>query len=83
MKKKYSYNRPRRTMKRKKCFFCTNKSIPSYKEPDVLMKFVSERGKIIPKLRSGLCNKHQVKLTECVKRARFLAILPFVIRPTS
>lgn len=67
----------------KKCYFCTNRAFPSYKDIDVLSKFVSERGKISSRLKSGVCNRHQTKLTREIKRARFLALMPYVTRPFS
>jgi small subunit ribosomal protein S18 len=63
------------------CFFCNEKKEPSFLEFEILEKFVSERGKIMARVRSGLCSKHQRKLTNEVKRARYLALLPFVVRP--
>ena len=44
-------------------------------------KVMTERGKIMPKMHSGICNKHQRLLSESVKRARFLALIPFLVRP--
>jgi small subunit ribosomal protein S18 len=67
--------------KRKKvCAFCASKTIPSYTDSVGLKRFVSTRGKIVPKLRSGLCSRHQRGLTIEVKRARFLALLPFMLK---
>jgi len=50
---------------------------PDYKKPEVLRRFISERGKIIPRGRSGICSKHQRVLAREVKRSRYLALLPF------
>ncbi len=55
-------------------------TIPDYKKPEELLPFLSDRGKIIPKSRSGLTAKTQRRLTIAVKRARHLALLPFVAR---
>ncbi len=63
------------------CYFCKEKTSPDFLASDILAKFTSERGKINPRSRSGLCSKHQRRLTEEVKRARYLALLPFVVRP--
>ncbi|HVZ66703.1 MAG TPA: 30S ribosomal protein S18 [Patescibacteria group bacterium] len=63
------------------CFFCKEKKNPSFLEFDVLSKYTSERGKIHSRVRTGICSKHQRKLTTEVKRARYLAFLPFVVRP--
>jgi small subunit ribosomal protein S18 len=64
----------------KKCFFDTEKKEPSIEDVATLRKFLTERGKIIPRSRSGLCAKHQKQLTIAVKHARQLALLPFIIR---
>ena len=63
---------------RLKCYFCQNKKIPDYKEFDILRKFVTDRGKILSRGRSGVCAKHQRLLARSIKRARHLALLPFV-----
>lgn len=62
------------------CYFCTNKTLPDYKEVGVLQRFISERGKILDRDKTGACTKHQRKVTFAVKRARHLALLPFVSR---
>lgn len=49
-----------------------------YKDVDTLVKFVTEKGKIIPRRISGVSLKHQIMLTLAVKRARYMALLPFV-----
>jgi len=64
----------------KECAFCKDQKSPSYKEPEVLRRYISDRGKIIGRVRSGLCSKHQKTLTTAVKHARQLAMLPFVGR---
>lgn len=63
-----------------KCNFCDTKTSPDYKEVGLLNKFVTERGKILGRSRTGICSKHQQHLTTAIKRARFLAMLPFVVR---
>lgn len=63
------------------CFFCKESKTPDFMEHELLSRFVSERGKIQARSRSGLCSKHQRKLTTQVKRARYLAFLPFIVRP--
>jgi small subunit ribosomal protein S18 len=63
---------------RKNCFFCNEKVEPSYKEVANLSRFVSERGRIVGKEHTGMCAKHQRKLAMEIKRARHLALLPFV-----
>lgn len=67
------------TDKKKPCFFCVNnvKEI-DYKEAQILRRFISSYGKIAPRKRSGLCAKHQRKIATAIKRARIMALLPFV-----
>lgn len=62
------------------CFFCTDEKIPTYTDTVSLRKFLSTRGKIVPKLRSGVCSRHQRGLTIEVKHARHLALIPFTLR---
>lgn len=80
MKPKRPMRRPKRMIVPKKCSFCEEKKLPSFSEVEVLQRFVTERGKIIPRSRSGICAKHQRRLTSSVKHARHLALLPFVVR---
>lgn len=76
--------RPRRgrgryVPKRKICFFCRDKvKYIDYKEPSVLRPYITDRGKISPRRKSGNCAKHQRALATAIKRARHLALLPFV-----
>ena len=63
--------------RRKVCRFCAEKNLTiDYKEPRTLRYFISERGKIVPRRISGNCSKHQREITEAIKRARNLALLP-------
>ncbi|MDR2553419.1 MAG: 30S ribosomal protein S18 [Treponema sp.] len=64
--------------KKKVCRFCTQKLRIDYKDADTLRKFVTERGKILPRRITGTCAKHQRALAAAVKRARIIALLPFV-----
>lgn len=67
-----------RRPRRKVCAFCADKvEHIDYKDIGRLRKFVSERGKIIPKRMSGTCAKHQRELTTAIKRARHLAFLTY------
>jgi small subunit ribosomal protein S18 len=67
-----------RKPKRKVCAFCANKSeFIDYKDINTLRKFVSEKGKILPRRVSGNCAKHQRELTDAIKRSRNIALLPF------
>ena len=65
--------------RRKVCRFCVDKiDYIDYKDVRVLMMAIPERGKIQPRRLSGTCAKHQRKLTTAVKRARQLALIPYV-----
>jgi len=66
--------------KKKVCKFCTQKLKIDYKDSDGLRRFTTERGKILPRRITGTCAKHQRELAVAVKRARVIAILPFVAR---
>ena len=73
--------RPQRAHRAKKkvCLFCVDKvEHIDYKDTAKLRKYVSERGKIVPRRISGNCAKHQRQLTIAIKRARQIALLPFV-----
>ncbi|MEK7595762.1 MAG: 30S ribosomal protein S18 [Patescibacteria group bacterium] len=59
------------------CYFCKAKEEPSFKEVLKIKRFITDRGKIIPKSRSGLCSKHQRSLTTEVKRARLMALIAY------
>jgi small subunit ribosomal protein S18 len=75
--------RPRKRIMKgvpKECYFCSEKKEPTFEDVATLQRFLTERGKIIPRSRNGLCAKHQNSLTLNVKHARFLALLPFIIR---
>lgn len=69
-----------RHIKFKTCSFCDDKIEPSYKNVDVLKSKLTERGKILPRRVTGVCAKHQRKLATEVKRARHLALVPFVAK---
>lgn len=73
--------RPRRRVvpKPRHCYFCQGGILPDWKKPEILRQFTSERGKILPAERNGLCPKHQRKLAYAVKRSRFLGLLPFIV----
>ena len=72
-------NKPFFQKRKKYCKFCAEKKEPNYKDVETLKEFISERGKIIPRRTSGTCAKHQRKLSVEIKRARQLALLPYVI----
>ncbi|RMD99856.1 MAG: 30S ribosomal protein S18 [Calditrichaeota bacterium] len=69
--------------KRRICRFC-EEGIPyiDYKDEKRLARFTTEQGKIIPRRTSGTCAKHQRMLTKAIKRARHLALMPFVAEMT-
>ncbi len=65
--------------RRKVCRFCADTSLTiDYKDSKTLRYFITERGKIIPRRISGTCAKHQRALTHSIKRARAIALLPYV-----
>lgn len=65
--------------RRKVCRFCADSSLAiDYKDQKSLRHFITERGKIIPRRISGTCAKHQRVLNQAIKRARTIALLPFV-----
>ena len=71
----------RRPMHRRKkvCAYCADKNaVIDYKDVARLKKFVSERGKILPRRITGTCAKHQRKLTTAIKRARHVALMPYI-----
>ncbi len=65
--------------RKKVCRFCAQKTKIDYKDPDSLRRFITERGKIFPCRITGTCAKHQRKLALEIKRARALALLPYVV----
>ncbi len=69
-----------RRSKRRVCSFCVDKVVEvDYKEAQKLRRYITERGKILPRRISGNCAHHQRQLTVAIKRARNLALLPFTI----
>ena len=71
--------RPVGGMRRRKkvCVFCGKNSEIDYKDTATLKRYVSERGKILPRRITGNCAKHQRALTVAVKRARHIALMPY------
>ncbi len=64
--------------KKRVCIFCADKiNTIDYKDTGKLRKYISERGKILPRRVSGNCAKHQRALTIAIKRARHIALLPY------
>ena len=79
-RRKNEGNRKKRVFHRRKiCRFCADTSmVINYKDVKSLRHFTTERGKIIPRRISGTCAKHQRSLTTAIKRARTIALLPYV-----
>lgn len=77
--KRTKWNKPRYVPSRKVCSFCAGKlEVIDYKDHEKLRGFISDRGKISPRRRTGTCAKHQRILARAIKRARHLALLPYV-----
>ena len=70
----------RRPIRRRKkvCVFCGENNAIDYKDTNKLKRYVSERGKILPRRITGNCAKHQRALTTAIKRARHVALMPYV-----
>ena len=73
------WEKPRYVPRRKICSFCKDKiTVIDYKDAMKLRQYISDRGKIEPRRKTGTCAKHQRLLATAVKRARYLALLPYV-----
>ena len=70
----------RRPMHRRKkvCVFCGKDNVIDYKDTAKLKRYISERGKILPRRITGNCAKHHIALTVAIKRARQVALMPYV-----
>jgi small subunit ribosomal protein S18 len=66
--------------KKKVCKFCTQKLKIDFKDADTLRRFTTERGKILPRRITGTCALHQRSLAVAIKRARSIALLPYVVK---
>ena len=65
----------------KVCYFCQNGLADvDYKNTNILQRFLSSYAKILPKKKTGVCSKHQRKMARAVKRARFMALIPYTTR---
>ena len=62
----------------KSCYFCANDKKIDYKDLNTLERYITDRGKIVPRRITGNCAKHQRAITQAIKRARAVALLPFV-----
>ncbi len=65
--------------KRRPCIFCSEKKIADYKNSDFLRKFVSDRGKILPRRSTGCCALHQRMIVREIKKARHLGLVPYTV----
>ena len=65
--------------RKKVCVFCGKDNTIDYKDVNKLKRYVSERGKILPRRITGNCAYHQRQLATAVKRARYIALMPFII----
>jgi small subunit ribosomal protein S18 len=65
----------------RQCFFCTsNRQTVDYKDAETIRRFMSSQAKIYPRRKSGLCAFHQRRFAQAVKRARYLALVPYTTR---
>ncbi|MCC8151150.1 MAG: 30S ribosomal protein S18 [Lachnospiraceae bacterium] len=64
--------------RKKVCVFCGKDNVIDYKDVNKLKRYVSERGKILPRRITGNCAKHQRAITVAIKRARHLALMPYI-----
>jgi small subunit ribosomal protein S18 len=70
----------RMTRRKKPCSFCMDKSVAiDFKDVNKIRRFITERGKILPRRMTGTCAQHQRKLSMAIKRARIVALLPYAI----
>ena len=65
--------------RKKVCVFCGKDNVIDYKDVNKLKRYVSERGKILPRRITGNCAKHQRALTVAIKRARHIALMPYTV----
>jgi len=64
---------------KKQCLFCIEKERSvDYKDPQTLRRFISQRAKILKPKRTGACAKHQRQIANAIKRARFMALIPYI-----
>ncbi len=79
MEEKATVKKPvKRVQRRKVCAFCVEKATAiDYKDVNKLKKYVTEKGKMLPRRMTGTCSAHQRMLAEAIKKARIMALLPF------
>ena len=68
----------RNLVKARHCPLCAVDAYVDFKDVPLLKRYVSERGKILGRARTGICARHQRQVTKAIKRARFIALMPFV-----
>ena len=70
----------RRPMRRRKkvCVFCGKDNVIDYKDTNKLKRYISERGKILPRRITGTCSIHQREVTKAIKKARVVALMPYI-----
>lgn len=71
------YKKIRRQPRRKVCAFCAEKLTIDYKDVARLRKYITEKGKILPRRQTGTCAKHQREIANAIKRARYMALIPY------
>ncbi|MEO5345714.1 MAG: 30S ribosomal protein S18 [Magnetococcus sp. YQC-9] len=63
------------------CVFCADKALEiDYKDPKLMLRFITERGKIVPSRITGVCAPHQRRLSKAIKRGRNIALLPHLVK---
>lgn len=63
----------------KSCSLCEDDvEVVDYKDPELLDRFLTDRGKILPRRATGACSRHQKQISSAIKRARFLALIPYI-----
>ncbi|MEX0887887.1 MAG: 30S ribosomal protein S18 [Patescibacteria group bacterium] len=71
--------RAARAKVRSRCYFCEKEMEPDYRQDEMLIRFLTKRGKIRPRTRSGLCSRHQRAIAREIKRSRNIGLLPYRI----
>ena len=75
----HNKNQQTAIQQRKQCLFCVEKERKvDFKDPQTLRRFINQRAKIVMPKRTGACAKHQRQIANAIKRARFMALLPYV-----
>jgi len=79
MKANKTTNKPMKTRKKRACPFCVSKNTLDYKDVGFVRKFISDRGKILPRRSSGCCALHQRMVAQAIKRARQIGLVPYTV----